>query len=532
MILRLFLLGVAFWRYRLDLLIPASRRPRLLKGVQAILGSLGTAKSAGARLADALEAQGVAAVKLGQILSNRPDLLSPEVTTHIARLRADCAPVPFAAISKTMESELEKPIGELFVSLDPKQIATASLAQVHRGVIDTPQGKRDVAVKVLKPGVERIVERDIRWIRKFITFIESRYQLLQQIGISDVLGEFEAGLRGELDLRAEAANTMRCHRQFEGSQLLLVPEVFEDYTARSVMVMEWVDAVSINDRQALADAEVDLRRLAEDGVEIFAAQVYDNNFFHGDMHPGNILVQPGKPGETRAKYVQLDMAVAGSLSRHDTIFVVQLLRTLMRGDYDACARVLIMAGVSSEPTSQGALSRKLAQVCGPMLDRPIGEIRIGLLLMGLFEAARELHLRLPHSLALLGRTIFNIEGMGRELYPELDFWSILRPRLDEWAKVNFGPQKLMREVRDLIPLLAMRFSEGALQDSPFSNRQSPAPPARDRHRQRRKKAVQGVLMSWTIAGVGVGVALIPGLEVVGGVVIAISWLAFARVLIR
>lgn len=517
MVLRLLHIAFAFWRYRLDLLIPYHKRPKILRAIQWLFSSWGTSRPAGARFADALERQGVAAVKLGQILSNRPDLLSPEVTAHMARLRTHCEPVPFRLIEDTLVRELQCPIADAFVEFNQEQVATASLAQVHKGVIATDQGTREVAIKVLKPNVSRIVERDIRWIRKFITALEAQFEVFQQLGITDVLTEFETGLLGELDLRAEAANTIRCRNLFKDSDLLLVPEVFEHLNTRSVMVMEWVDAVEVSDKAALIAKGVDLKKLAEDGVEIFSRQVYDYNFFHGDMHPGNILVQAGKP---HAKYVQLDMAVAGSLSRHDTILVVQMLRTIMRGDFDACARVLIVAGISENPTSEGALSRKLSQMCGPILARPIGEISIGNLLMGLFEAARELRLRMPASLALLGRTIFNIEGMGRELYPQLDFWSILRPRLDEWARVNFGPQGIVKEMRDLVPLAAMRIASGQFgYETPFNQGKAPEPAAR---------AGGNTLVAWVVLGAGVLLGNTPGFELVGGALIATSALVFVR----
>ncbi|TDR31402.1 ubiquinone biosynthesis regulatory protein kinase UbiB [Hydromonas duriensis] len=399
-----------------------------------------------AQLRMALQTLGPIFIKVGQILSTRPDLLPPEYIYELAHLQDRVTPVDSAQIRVEIEAQLSATIDELFSHFDDEPVASASVAQVHRAVVRTGKwAGRDVAVKVLRPNIDVLIKTDVECLhflaRQFARFHPDGTRLRPV----EVIGEVERHLQQELDLQCEAANASQLRHHFAGNPILAVPEMCWDYCARRVMVQEWMTGVPISHLNVLEDYNINLKRLARDGVEIFFTQVFRDGFFHADMHPGNIFV--GTRGEYMGRYIALDCGIVGTLSEFDRHYLAVNFLAFFNRDYRAVAAAHIESGWVPPDTPLEGLTSAVRTTCEPYFGRPIDEISLGQVLMRLFDVSRQYKVSVQPQLVLLQKTMLNVEGMGRLLDPKLDLWDTAKPYLEKWMKDTLGPRGLLKRMR-------------------------------------------------------------------------------------
>jgi ubiquinone biosynthesis protein len=441
-------------RYGLDdLFLRSFRRPLLarLAGVLSFGRDLRAPR--GQRLRLALERLGPIFVKLGQVLSTRRDLLPPDVADELARLQDQVPPFAPAVAMATIERAFGRPVDEIFASFDREPVASASIAQVHFATLRLRNGDlRDVAVKVLRPGMLEVIEKDLDLMRLLAGWMERLSADARRLKPREVVWEFNKYLHDELDLLREAANAAQLRRNMVSLDLVMIPEMFWDFCHPEVIVMERMVGVPISQTQRLVEAGVDLRRLARDGVTIFFTQVFRDGFFHADMHPGNIQVSVA-PG-TVGRYISLDFGIIGTLTEFDKEYLAQNFTAFFRRDYKRVAELHIESGWVPAETRVDELESAIRAVCEPYFDRPLREISLGMVLMRLFQTSRRFHVEIQPQLVLLQKTLLNIEGLGRQLDPELDLWSTARPFLERWMMEQVGPQKLWAELKSQAPRYA------------------------------------------------------------------------------
>ena len=403
-----------------------------------------------ARVRRAVEDLGPIFVKFGQMLSTRRDLLPADLAAELARLQDRVPPFSGAAARAAVERALGRPVDELFRDFDPEPLASASVAQVHTARL----GDAEVIVKVLRPGIARVIRRDIELMYAIARMAERYWPESRRLHPVDLVREYETVIFDELDLAREAANASQLRRNFDGSDLLYVPEVFWDYTTTDVMTMERIYGIQVSDRPALERHGVNLKLLAERGVEIFFTQVFDHNFFHADMHPGNIFIAYDTP-ET-PKYSAVDFGIMGSLSAFDQRYLALNFAAFFDRDYRRVAELHVESGWVPAGTRVEAFEAAIRTVCEPIFQKPIAEISFARLLLRLFQTARRFRMEVQPQLALLQKTLFNIEGVGRELYPELDLWTTAKPFIDRWVRERTGVPELLRRARTQLPQLLER----------------------------------------------------------------------------
>jgi ubiquinone biosynthesis protein len=390
------------------------------------------------RLREALEALGPIFVKFGQVLSTRRDLLPLDIADELAKLQDRVAPFAPALAVAEIERSLGKPVAALFAAFEESPVASASIAQVHLARLGD---RREVAVKVLRPGVEAEIAKDLALLETAAGLVERRWAEGRRLKPREVVAEFARHLDDELDLMREAGNASQLRRNFEGSALLLVPEVHWDLCAQRVMVMERMHGTPISHVQALREKGVDLRALARAGVEIFFTQVFRDGFFHADMHPGNILVADD------GRYVALDFGIMGTLTDVDRSYLAQNFLAFFNRDYRRVAQAHLDAGWAPPDTRVDAFEAAIRAVCEPVFARPLKDISFGKLLLRLFQASRRFNIEIQPQLVLLQKTLLNIEGLGRELDPDLDLWQTAKPYLERWMAEEVGWRALARAVR-------------------------------------------------------------------------------------
>lgn len=401
---------------------------------------------AGVRLRLALESLGPIFIKFGQVLSTRPDVIPPDLCLELSKLQDKVPPFPSGQAIAIIERELQKPISELYKDFQETPIASASVAQVHVAHL---QDGRKVAVKVLRPNLVKTIESDLSLMRTGAALVHWLLPDGKRLRPKEVVAEFDKYLHDELDLQIEASNCSQLRRNFdtpERRKLIGVPEVIWERTATNVFTMEWVDGIQISRRQELIDHGVDMPDLARRGVEIFFTQVFEDGFFHADMHPGNILISV-KP-ESLGRYLALDFGIMGSLSEFDKNYLAQNFLAFFRRDYRRVARLHIECGWVPPNTREEQLEAAIRGVCEPFFDRPLSEISLGLVLMRLFQTSRRFNVQIQPQLVLLQKTLLNIEGMGRELDPNLDLWDTAKPFLERWMMRRMGPQGLLEKLRN------------------------------------------------------------------------------------
>ncbi|CAK0768708.1 ubiquinone biosynthesis protein UbiB [Gammaproteobacteria bacterium] len=395
------------------------------------------------RLRRTLEDLGPIFVKLGQILSTRADLLPDDVAVEFARLQDRVAPFPGAVARAFVEQTLGDSIENLFQTFDETPLASASVAQVHAARL---HNGREVVVKVLRPGIRPIIRRDLALLYTLADLAQRYWSDAQRLHPREVVTELEKTLWNELDLMREAANGSTLWRNFENSKVLYVPKVEWDYTRTEVLVLERIYGTPVSDVPTLTRQGVNLKLLAERGVEVFFTQVFYHNFFHADMHPGNIFVTP------EACYIAVDFGIMGSLSTQDQRYLAENLLAFFRRDYRRVAEVHITSGWVDPKTRVDEFEAAIRSVCEPIFQRPFGEISFGYLLLRLFQVARRFNMEIQPQLILLQKTLLNIEGMGRRLYPQLDLWTTAKPFLEKWMAERVGPRAFLRTMMENAPL--------------------------------------------------------------------------------
>jgi len=410
--------------------------------------------SRGVRLRLALEDLGPIYVKFGQLLSTRRDMLPDDVALELAKLQDKVPPFPGSLAREIIERSLGKKIGDLFRDFDETPLASASVAQVHAA---TMQDGREMIVKVIRPEIKRVISRDLGIINILAETLERYSRDARRLRPSSVVDEFEKTLFNELDLMREAASASQLRRNFSDSDVLYVPEVLWELTSRDVMVMERVSGIPVSDTAALEQAGVDLKWLAERGVEIFFTQVFRDSFFHADMHPGNIFVQPGPEG--RARIMMVDFGIMSSLSEYDQRYLADNFLAFLNRDYRRVAELHIESGWVPSGTRVDEFEFAIRTVCEPMFDRPIREMSIGTLLLRLFQTARQFNMVILPQLLLLQKTLVNIEGLGRQLHPDLDLWATAKPIMQRWMDSRVGLRALVKGTRDSVPYWVNRLPQ-------------------------------------------------------------------------
>ncbi|MBI3898131.1 MAG: ubiquinone biosynthesis regulatory protein kinase UbiB [Gammaproteobacteria bacterium] len=390
------------------------------------------------RLREALEELGPVFVKFGQMLSTRPDLLPPDIAEELAKLQDQVPPFPGERAERIVVAALGAPLTTHFAQFDTQPIASASVAQVHLARLHDGS---DVAVKVLRPGIENVIERDVELMYLLARLARRYLPDGPRLRPVEVVEQFHKTIRHELDLRREAANASQLRANFTDSDLLYVPKIFWDLTRREVMVMERIYGFPISNIEALKSAGIDFRRLSHNGVEIFFTQAFRDGFFHADMHPGNIFVSP------EGQYRAVDFGIMGTLGDADKRYLAENFIAFFNRDYRAVAEAHLRAGWVPRDTPVGEFEAAIRAVCEPIFARPIKDISFGRLLLQLFQTARQFNMEVQPQLVLLQKTLFNIEGLGRRLYPDLDLWETAKPYLEQWARDNMGPRAFLRVLR-------------------------------------------------------------------------------------
>ncbi len=400
----------------------------------------------GQRIRMAIEELGPIFVKFGQAVSVRRDLLPDDIADELAKLQDQVPPFPGDAAVRGIESTFGQSIDQIFAEFDREPMAAASIAQVHRATL---KDGADVVVKILRPNVQRMIRRDLDVLYLLAKLAKNHLDHNDRLHPVEVVQEFEKTLLHELDLMREAANAAQLRRNFEGSDLLYVPKIYWDYCRTDVLTMERIDGIPISAMDALVAAEVNIRRLAENGVEIFFTQVFKHNFFHADMHPGNIFVDPSDPA--RPKYVAVDFGIVGTLSPEDQRYLAENFLAFFRRDYRRVATLHIDSGWVPADTRPDELEAAVRAVCEPIFNKPLKDISFGLVLLRLFSAARAFQMEVQPQLVLLQKTLLAIEGLGRQLYPELDLWQTAHPILETWVKQRKDPRQIAKQMLDAWP---------------------------------------------------------------------------------
>ena len=392
------------------------------------------------------ETLGPVFIKLGQMLSTRPDLLPPAYIEELARLQDRVPPFPDAA--KIVEKSIGQPLESCFARFETEPLASASIAQVHGALM--PDG-RSVVVKVLRPNLESILQRDMALlgtIARWLNWIPAARRLRGP----DVVREYKRIIFDELNLLREGANAMQMRRNSQRKALLYIPEIIWPLTRRNVLVLERIHGIRVNDFTALDRAGVDRQLLAQRGVEIFFSQVFEDNFFHADMHPGNIFVDASAPDDPR--YIAIDFGIVGHLTARDQNHIAQSIMAVLSRDYERVAQIYITAGWGPTTIKVEELEGEIRSICEPIFDRALGDISFGQILLRLFETVRRFDMEVQPQLVLLQKTLLHIEGLGRQIYPKLDLWRLGKPFMELWLKEQIGPISVMKKAGKNWPMWA------------------------------------------------------------------------------
>lgn len=456
MSLRLLRISWVITRHRLDTLLPLERLPwwirTLLWFSPLRLVPIGK-RSRGKRLRLALEALGPIFIKFGQMLSTRRDLLPADIADELKRLQDQVPPFPGDQAAARVEKALEMSLEEAFAEFDHVPLASASIAQVHAARL---HGGEDVVVKIIRPGIDRVMRQDMALMYQ-VAKLFSKIPEARRLRPVEVIRDYEATLFDELDLYKEAANTSQLKRNFKDSPLLFVPTIYWPFTRRHVMVQERIRGIPVADLDTLVARGTNLKKLAERGVELFFTQVFRDNFFHADMHPGNIFVNCDNPEDPQ--YIAIDCGIVGSLTREDQDYLARNLLAFFHQDYYEVAALHIESGWVGENTRANEFAAAIRTVCEPILEKPLKDISFGQVLLGLFQTARRFNMEVQPQLVLLQKTLLNIEGLGRQLYPDLDLWSTAKPYLEQWMKERAGVSGLWESLKRQAPELSHQLPE-------------------------------------------------------------------------
>ena len=450
-LLRLFKILLVIRRYGLDLLLFEHERATgktraLLRFLTALQFWRKFHEARALRLRQALEALGPLFVKFGQVLSTRRDLLPTDIADELAKLQDQVPAFPARQVMEQLEAAYGKSAREVFASFDPQPVASASVAQVH---FATLHDGREVAVKILRPGIASVIGNDLALLHNAASLLEMLWPDGRRLKPHQVIAEFENHLADELDLMREASSCSQLRRNFLDSPLLLIPEVYWDWCRHTVMVMQRVGGTPISQIEELRARGVDLKALARAGVEIFFTQVFRDGFFHADMHPGNIFVVT--EGAEIGRYVAVDFGIVGTLTDSDKNYLALNFLAFFRRDYKRVALTHIESGWAPAATPVAAFESAIRAVCEPIFDRPLKDISIGRILLRLFQTSRRFNIEVQPQLVLLQKTLLNIEGLGRQLDPELDLWQTAKPFLERWMSEQLGWRGFVRSLRHEAP---------------------------------------------------------------------------------
>jgi ubiquinone biosynthesis protein len=407
----------------------------------------------GERLRLALEELGPIFVKFGQALSTRRDLLPADIADELAKLQDRVPPFDSSIATASIEKAFGLPLESIFGSFEQAPLAAASIAQVHAATL---KNGREVVVKILRPGMREIIDLDLEVLDSLAALADEYWADARRLRPVELVREYRKTILDELDLLREAGNASQLKRNFAGSSLLYVPEVHWDYCRVNVMVMERIHGVIVNNLEELRARGTNIARLAENGVEIFFTQVFRDNFFHADMHPGNIFVQTDDPQNPR--YAAVDFGIVGTLQARDQHYLAENFMAFFDRDYARVAALHVESGWVPRGTRVDELESAVRTVCEPIFNKPLKEISFAQVLLRLFETARRFDMQVQPQLILLQKTLFNIEGLGRQLYPELDLWRTAQPYLRKWMRERMSPRAVLRRVRAQLPdtLLALQ----------------------------------------------------------------------------
>lgn len=449
-LIRLLKIVAAVARNRLDNLIDPERSPFWLRCILTLLPwryFIRNNAPRGERIRLSLEALGPIFIKFGQILSTRRDLLPDDISDELSRLQDDVPPFPaedaIAIIESSLGGSLDKKVDTLFARFDREPLASASVAQVHTARLHTGE---EVVVKVIRPGIDRVIRKDIGLMYFFARLLIALSKDARRLRPVEVVADYERTIFDELDLLREAANCSQLRRNFLASPLLYVPQVHWDYCRTKVMVMERIYGVPVSDIATLKAKNVDMKKLAERGVEIFFTQVFRDRFFHADMHPGNIFIDASNPLEPR--YIGIDFGIVGTLEPEDQHYLASNLLAFFRRDYRKVAQLHVDSGWVPRDTPVGELEAAIRTVCEPIFEKPLKDISFGQLLVRLFQVARRFNMEVQPQLVLLEKTLLNVEGLGRQLYPDLDLWSTAQPFLEKWMKNQVSPTAIACNIKE------------------------------------------------------------------------------------
>ena len=506
-LLRLLRILVTVLRYGLDeLALSSFRQPwvRLLVRVITLGRSLDAPR--GERLRQGLERLGPIFVKFGQVLSTRRDILPDDLADELARLQDRVPPFPAAVSRSLVERAFGKPVEETFARFDPEPVASASIAQVHFAAL---KDGREVAVKVLRPGMLDVIEDDLTLLRTLARWVERLSVDGKRLKPREVVAEFDNYLHDELDLVREAANAAQLRRNMEGLNLVLVPQMVWELCTRDVIVMERMNGIPVSQKQRLMDAGVDIPKLARDGVTIFFTQVFRDGFFHADMHPGNIQVSVAPA--TFGRYIALDFGIVGTLTEFDKEYLAHNFIAFFRRDYKRVAELHIESGWVPPGTRVDELEGAIRAVCEPQFERPLKDISLGQVLLRLFQTSRRFNVEIQPQLVLLQKTLLNVEGLGRQLDPELDLWTTAKPFLERWMNEQVGWRGLLERLKQEAPRYAQllpelpRLLHQALRVRPVEHQQLYAELLSEQ--QRTNRLLQGLLYFLTGGVAGTLLAL-------------------------
>jgi ubiquinone biosynthesis protein len=446
---RLLKISAILSRYRLDEFLQATHlyRPMTLLRVLAPWGRRGVAeKPRGERLRLALHEMGPIYVKFGQIISTRRDLVAPDIADELAKLQDQVPPFPGEEAQAIVERVLKKPVAELFGSFDPLPLASASIAQVHAATL---LDGREVVVKVVRPGIEKQIRRDIDLLMTIAGLAERYWEGGTRVRPGEFVREFESFVFDELDMTREAANASALRHNFRDSKELYIPQIYWPYCKEQVLVMERIHGIAISDVEGLRKAGVDLERLAKTGIRVFYTQVFRDNLFHADMHPGNIFVDVSDPAN--ASYIALDFGIVASLTQKDLYYIAENFMALFNRDYFRVAYLHWEAGWVPPDTRLDELEASIRAVGEPNFSRPLNEISFGELMLRLIQVAYRFKLNIQPQLIMLQKTLLNIEGLGRELYPDLDVMAVSKPELERILREKHGIDQAAKDLRERLP---------------------------------------------------------------------------------
>ncbi len=430
-------------RFRLDKLLKTLEVPlhfRLLLGVFSLYPE--PSESRGKCLKAALEELGPIFIKFGQLLSTRPDVVPHDIARELNELQDNVKPFDSATFRSLVEQALGDNVHNIFSDYDETPLASASVAQVHTAKLLSGE---NVIIKVVRPGIEEIIQQDITLLRLLASFVERMSNDGKRLRPVEIVEDYKHTIFDELNLSLEAANASQLRRNFEKSDDLYVPQVFWEYTKNNIMVMERIYGIPVGDIDALKQQNTDLKILAERGVEIFFTQVFEHNFFHADMHPGNVFVSHNTP--ENPSYIAVDMAIMGSLTREDQYYLARNLLAMFRRDYRQVAELHVSSGWVPKETSISGFEAAIRTVCEPIFEKPLKDISFGEALITLFKTAQRFNMPVQPQLVLLQKTLLNIEGLGRQLYPELNLWDTAHPFLEKWIKNRYHPRTLWKEFK-------------------------------------------------------------------------------------